>query len=334
MTGQDLAPLASAVVTAVHGPSGTSYSTLTREDGRFNIPGMRVGGPYSLTVSLIGFGDESAEALVLALGENRRIDFVLGVEAVAVGEITVTAERGAILSSGRTGPQQTVTTREIENLPTIARSIQDFARLTPQALGTNIGSSENIGGISIGGKNNRFNNISVDGAILNDVFGLPASGTPGGQANSQPISLDAVQEFQVAIAPFDVRQGGFTGGSINVVTRSGTNDFDASGYAFGRNQGFTGQTQRQPALGLQRNCRRVSARAGRSSATGSTSSRAARSSRRAVRWRWGLVGSSQTNTIDPLSTSGQSTRSSTSRTPSTTTTRDASRRASSGRRTT
>ena len=240
MTGQDLAPLPSAVVTAVHGPSGTSYSTLTREDGRFNLPGMRVGGPYTISVSLIGFQDESLASLTLALGENRRIDFVLGVQAVAVGEITVTAERGAILSSGRTGPQQTVTTREIESLPTIARSIQDFARLTPQALGTNIGSSENIGGVSIGGKNNRFNNISVDGAILNDVFGLPASGTPGGQANSQPISLDAVQEFQVAIAPFDIRQGGFTGGSINVITRSGTNDFDASGYFFGRNESFTG----------------------------------------------------------------------------------------------
>lgn len=145
VTGQNLAPLASAVVTAVHGPSGTSYSTLTRDDGRFNIPGMRVGGPYTISVSLIGHQDESAEALVLALGENRRIDFVLAVEAVALGEITVTAERGAILSSGRTGPQQTVTTREIENLPSIARSIQDFARLTPQALGTNIGSSENIG---------------------------------------------------------------------------------------------------------------------------------------------------------------------------------------------
>ena len=97
VTGQDLAPLASAVVTAVHGPSGTSYSTLTREDGRFNLPGMRVGGPYTITVELIGYQDESAEALVLALGENRRIDFVLGVQAVAVGEITVTAERGAIL---------------------------------------------------------------------------------------------------------------------------------------------------------------------------------------------------------------------------------------------
>ncbi|WP_420634210.1 TonB-dependent receptor [Candidatus Palauibacter sp.] len=240
VTAQDLAPLPSAVVSAVHGPSGTSYSTLSREDGRFNLPGMRVGGPYTISVSLIGFQDESLASLTLALGENRRIDFVLGVQAVAVGEITVTAERGAILSSGRTGPQQTVTTREIESLPTIARSIQDFARLTPQALGTNIGSSENIGGVSIGGKNNRFNNISVDGAILNDVFGLPASGTPGGQANSQPISLDAVQEFQVAIAPFDIRQGGFTGGSINVITRSGTNDFDASGYFFGRNESFTG----------------------------------------------------------------------------------------------
>lgn len=297
VTGQDLAPLGAAVVTAVHGPSGTSYSTLTREDGRFNIPGMRVGGPYSITVSLIGFGDESAEALVLALGENRRVDFVLGVEAVALGEITVTAERGAILSGGRTGPQQTVTTREIESLPTIARSIQDFARLTPQALGTNIGSSENIGGISIGGKNNRFNNISVDGAILNDVFGLPASGTPGGQANSQPISLDAVQEFQVAIAPFDVRQGGFTGGSINVVTRSGTNDFDASGYFFGRNQGFTGKLDDDPLSDFSE--MQAGFRAGgpiqRDRIHFFASGEIKQTSRPLA---LGLLGSSQTNTID------------------------------------
>ncbi|WP_419949228.1 TonB-dependent receptor [Candidatus Palauibacter sp.] len=297
VTGQDLAPLASAVVTAVHGPSGTSYSTLTRGDGRFNIPGMRVGGPYSISVSLIGYQDESADALVLALGENRRVDFVLAVEAVAVGEITVTAERGAILSSGRTGPQQTVTTREIENLPTIARSIQDFARLSPQALGTNIGSSENIGGISIGGKNNRFNNISVDGAILNDVFGLPASGTPGGQANSQPISLDAVQEFQVAIAPFDVRQGGFTGGSINVVTRSGTNDFDASGYAFGRNQGFTGNLDDNPLSDFSE--LQAGFRAGgpiqRDRIHFFASGEIKQTSRPLA---LGLVGSSQTNTID------------------------------------
>lgn len=297
VTGQDMAPLASAVVTAVHGPSGTSYSTLTRDDGRFNIPGMRVGGPYSVSVSLIGHQGESADALVLALGENRRIDFVLAVEAVALGEITVTAERGAILSSGRTGPQQTVTTREIENLPTIARSIQDFARLTPQALGTNIGSSENTGGISIGGKNNRFNNISVDGAILNDVFGLPASGTPGGQANSQPISLDAVQEFQVAIAPFDIRQGGFTGGSINVVTRSGTNDFDASGYAFGRNQGFTGDLDENPLTEFSE--LQAGFRAGgpiqRDKIHFFTSGEIKQSSRPLA---LGLLGSSQTNTID------------------------------------
>ena len=297
VTGQDLAPLGAAVVTAVHGPSGTSYSTLTREDGRFNIPGMRVGGPYSITVSLIGFGDESAEALVLALGENRRVDFVLGVEAVAVGEITVTAERGAILSGGRTGPQQTVTTREIESLPTISRSIQDFARLTPQALGTNIGSSENIGGISFGGKNNRFNNICVDGAILNDVFGLPASGTPGGQANSQPISLDAVQEFQVAIAPFDVRQGGFTGGSINVVTRSGTNDFDASGYFFGRNQGFTGKLDDDPLSDFSE--MQAGFRAGGPIQRDRIHFFASGEIKQASRpLALGLLGSSQTNTID------------------------------------
>ncbi len=240
VTGQDLRPLENAVVSAIHGPSGTSYSTLTRDDGRYNITAMRVGGPYTISVSLIGYEPERLDGLVLSLGENRKIDYVLAVQAVAVAEITITAERGAIMSSERTGPQRNVTTREIESLPTIARSVQDFVRLSPNAIGTNIGSSENTGGTNLGGKNNRLNNIQVDGAILNDVFGLADSGTPGGQANAQPISLDAVQEFQVAIAPFDVRQNGFTGGSINIITRSGTNDYQGSAYVFGRGEGLVG----------------------------------------------------------------------------------------------
>lgn len=241
VTGQDLAPLGNAVVTATHTPSGTSYSTVTRQDGRYNLAGLRVGGPYTIAVSLIGYGPETLEGQTLTLGEDRRVDFVLAVQAVAVDELTVTAERDDILSGARQGPQRNVSSREIAALPTIARSVQDFARLTPQAVGTNIGDSENIGGFTLGGKNNRYNNIQVDGAILNDVFGLPASGTPGGQANSQPISLDAVQEFQVALAPFDVRQGGFTGGSVNIITRSGTNDLEGSAYYFGRNDAFVGE---------------------------------------------------------------------------------------------
>lgn len=233
------------VVTAVHTPSGSRYQTLSRADGRYNIPGLRVGGPYTISAEFIGYATESVDGVRLSLGENRRIQFTMLEEALQLEGIEVVAERGAIMSSNRMGAQRSISTEEIESLPSIARSVQDFARLTPQATGTNIGSSENIGGTSIGGKNSRFNNIQVDGAILNDVFGLPSSGTPGGQANAQPISLDAVQEFQVALSPFDIRQGGFTGGSVNIITRSGTNRYEGSGYFFGRNDGLVGQLNDQ-----------------------------------------------------------------------------------------
>ena len=240
VTGQTMAAIIGATVSAVHEPSGSIYSTVTRSDGRYNLRGLRVGGPYTVSVSLVGYGAEAVEGLVLALGEDRRVDVLLAEEAVQLEGVTVIVERRAFLSGERNGPQRDVNTEEIEGFPTINRSVQDFARFSPYAIGTNIGSSENIGGVSIGGKNNRYNNIQVDGAILNDVFGLPDSGTPGGQANSQPISLDAVQAFQVAVAPFDIRQGGFTGGSVNIVTRSGTNEFDGSAYFFGRNNSFVG----------------------------------------------------------------------------------------------
>jgi len=233
-------PLENVAITALHGPTGTTYSTLTRPDGRFNIPGVRVGGPYTITAKLIGYHEQKADGIRLTLGENRRLSFTLVESAIELQAINVTAEKNEILSANRTGAETHISEQEIDDLPSIARSIQDFARLSPQVVGTNIGNSDNTGGSSIGGNNNRFNNIQIDGAILNDVFGLAASGTPGGQANVQPISLDAIQEFQVAIAPYDVRQGGFTGGSINAVTRSGTNKWKASGFFFGRDQDFVG----------------------------------------------------------------------------------------------
>lgn len=232
-------PLVGANVTAVHGPTGTVFGAASRSDGRFNIAGIKVGGPYTVTTSYIGYKKIEYKDLYLELGQDLRINFELQEEAIEMSEIVTVAERDPVLSSSRTGAAQSVSTLEIERLPSIQRSIQDFARLSPQIFGTNIGSSDNTGGVNIGGKNNRFNNISLDGAIINDAFGLPASGTPGGQGNAQPISLDAIQEFQVAIAPYDIRQGGFTGGSINAITRSGTNQFSGSAYFFGRNETFT-----------------------------------------------------------------------------------------------
>ncbi|MFQ5709002.1 MAG: carboxypeptidase regulatory-like domain-containing protein [bacterium] len=231
-------PLIGANVVAVHNPTGTTFGAATRTDGRFNILNMKVGGPYTVTVTYIGYKTEKAEDIYLGLAQDLRLTFTLREEALELAEIVTVAERDAILTSSNTGTVNNVTTTQIERLPTITRSISDFTRLTPQ-----VSSVGGTGANSVAGKNNRLNNFQVDGAVLNDVFGLDPSGQPTGQANAQAISLDAIQEFQVQIAPYDVRSGGFAGGLINAITRSGTNHFDGSGYIFGRGNSFVGDLQ-------------------------------------------------------------------------------------------
>jgi hypothetical protein len=222
-------PLPLANVVAIHRPSGTVYGIGTREDGRYNISGLRAGGPYSVSAKLVGYRSQSKENVYLELGQNLRIEFSLVPEAVQLSEVAVTAERSGIISAARTGASTSVGKDILERLPTVRRSFQDFQNVSPQFLGN-----------SAAGRNNRFNNIQIDGANVNDLFGLGSSGTPGGQASTQPISLDALQEFQIVVAPYDVRQSGFTGGGVNAITRSGTNDFSGSAYFYGRNQNQVG----------------------------------------------------------------------------------------------
>ncbi len=229
VTDQNGEALPSANVVAVHLPTGTVYGISTRPDGRFNLVGLRVGGPYAVTASLVGYKLLKKEDVSLELSQNLRLDFKLISEAVQLGQIDVVAERTAIISSSRTGAATNVSKDAIERMPTVSRSFQDFERMNPLFLGT-----------SAAGRNNRFNNIQIDGANYNDLFGLGSSGTPGGQANTNPISLDALQEFQIVIAPYDVRQGGFTGGGVNAITRSGTNEYTGSAFFYGRNQDQVG----------------------------------------------------------------------------------------------
>lgn len=214
-------------IVATHLPSGTVYSGTVNNAGRFNIPNMRVGGPYRVEIQAEGKKPEIHEDIYLQLGEP----FVI--ESNSTKETKIEGVR--ILATNRGRKKEGATTvigkKQIENMPTLSRSLQDFTRLTPQANGN-----------SFGGANNRFNNITIDGAVNNDVFGLSGSGTPGGLAGTQPISLDAIQEIQVALAPFDVTQGNFTGAGVNAVTRSGTNKFEGSVYFFGRNQNTIGKS--------------------------------------------------------------------------------------------
>ena len=228
--------LPGATVTAVHTPTGTSYEGVTDGDGRFNILNIRV-GPYDLKVVMSGFREEPLKGIDVKLGENTTVTFKL-----QVATVTETVEvRGAssLIDPTRAGTADSVSTAAIEALPTISRSLTDMARISPYFNPT--GLNEDPLAVSVAGRNNRYNNVQIDGAVNNDVFGLAASGTPGGQTETQPISLDAIQELQLVVSPYDVRQGGFSGGGINAITKSGTNSFRGTGYFFGRDQDFVGE---------------------------------------------------------------------------------------------
>jgi hypothetical protein len=217
-----------ATVVATHEPTGTKYATSTRADGRFNLPNLRVGGPYTLKVSFIGYADYSVTAISLTLGEDYKVNASLTENNISLQEVKVTSAQNKVINNNRTGARETITRAQIDRLPTIARSLQDFTKLTPSANGN-----------SFGGRSSSLNNVTVDGALFNNSFGL--SGTLGGQTNSQPISLDAVEQIQVDIAPFDVRQGFFTGAGVNTVTKSGTNQVKGSAYYYFRSADVAGR---------------------------------------------------------------------------------------------
>ncbi|HSW54668.1 MAG TPA: carboxypeptidase regulatory-like domain-containing protein [Ignavibacteriaceae bacterium] len=219
--------LPSANVMAVHTPSGTQYGASTRTDGRFAIQGMRVGGPYTVTVSYVGFESQSAENINLSLGLSTDLEFVLRDASIEIEAVTVTTERGALFSPERTGSSTSINTEALEVLPTISRRLSDFTRLTPEASGN-----------SIAGQDNRLNNITVDGSYFNNSFGL--AGAPGERTNVAPISIDAIEQIQLNIAPYDVRQGNFVGAGVNTVTKSGNNDFSGSVYYLFRNEASVG----------------------------------------------------------------------------------------------
>ena len=220
--------LIGATVVALHEPSGVSYGTTTRNDGRFNLPNLKIGGPYSVTVSYVGFANAVESGINLTIGQKLRLDFNMSAAGVDLAEFTVTGAKDDIFDSERTGAATSIGTRELTRLPTISRSASDFTRLTPASDGN-----------SFGGRNDQFNNFSLDGSIFNNPFGLDAA-TPGGQTDAQPVSLDAIEQIQVSLAPYDVTQAGFTGASVNAVTKSGTNKFSGTVYGFGRNESMTG----------------------------------------------------------------------------------------------
>lgn len=218
--------LEGATITAVHQPSGTKYVTISKRDGNFTILNTRVGGPYRLTVEYVGFTTQQINDITLTLGEPYAADVELVAKATTLQEVTISSGGS---SRSKTGASSVFKSRQITMLPSISRSITDFTRTTPQASNGN----------SFAGRDGRFNNLQIDGANLNNNFGLSTDPQPGGGAS--PISIDAYDEISVNIAPYDVRESGFTGAGINVITKSGTNTFHGTAYGFYRNQKFNGK---------------------------------------------------------------------------------------------
>lgn len=234
----DAKPLDGATVEALHTPSGTRYALSTDREGRFTITNMRIGGPYLVTARMVGKLVEEKPEVFIRLGAAQILDFQLRSADQVIDEVVVKAtQRGQRADNYGTG--KNISNEQIKDMPTVNRSITDITRLTPQ------GSRDN----SFGGTNFRYNNVTIDGAINNDAIGFSpslggqtgTSGMAGSSTRTNPISMDAVQDMQVYLAPFDVKIGNFTGGSINAVTRSGTNRVEGSVYGFGRNASLVGK---------------------------------------------------------------------------------------------
>ena len=225
-------PLVGATVVATHIPTETVYGTTTDISGAYRLQGLRVGAPYAIEFSYVGYTDKKVCDIALALGEKRQINASLtGIQEIAAVVVNAHGFNGS-----RTGSGEAFHRDLIERTPTVSRSIDDITRLAPQAM------VSKDGGISIAGTNSRYNSFQIDGTASNDMYGLTSTGTNGGLAGANPIPLDAISNIQVVTAPFDVRQGGFSGGGINAITKSGTNAFSGTAYAYYNDQNFYGRS--------------------------------------------------------------------------------------------
>jgi hypothetical protein len=226
-----------ASVLVVHVPTGTKYGAVTGSDGYFRLNNLNPGGPYKITVTYVGYNKQDKDIANLGLGTDQRLDFTLADEGQQLTEVTVKGKRGPL----KTGAGTQINEDQIKNMPSTSRSLTDVTRVTPQVSKDN----------SFMGTNFRYNNVTIDGAINNDAIGFSpslggqsgSSGMPGSSTRTNPVSIDAIQDVQVLLAPYDVKVGNFTGGSVNAVTRSGTNDVSGSVYGFGRNASLIGKNK-------------------------------------------------------------------------------------------
>ena len=222
-------PLVGATVVAVHTPSGTQYGAVTDKNGNYNLQGLRTGGPYSVTFSFVGYQSVEFPGLMLSLGQTLKRDAFLK-DSQELEAVVIKADgRNSSMNVNRAGAVTSISNEQIELMPTVNRSMNDIMKLTPQASST-------TSGLAIGGGNYRQSYVTVDGAAFNNMFGIGGNLPAGGS----PISLDALEQVSVSVTPFDVRQSGFTGGAINAVTKSGTNELKVSAYLYSKSDQLQG----------------------------------------------------------------------------------------------
>ncbi|MDB5201328.1 MAG: outer rane receptor for ferrienterochelin and colicin [Ferruginibacter sp.] len=234
--------LLGASITATHVPTGTVYTTSARTGGRFDISNMNPGGPYRIVTSFVGYENDTKEDVYLALGETQKLDVDLGNKANQLSEVVVASSR----ATRGSGTETTIGRDKMQNMPTVGRNLQDYMRATPQFKMSSAGSASSEGAMSFAGQNVRYNSFYIDGAVNNDVFGLAYSGTNGGQSGIAPISIDAIDQFQVNVSPYNASLGNFTGAAINAITKSGTNELHGSAYYIYRNEKLSGKTPTGP----------------------------------------------------------------------------------------
>ena len=228
VTDEKGVPAVGAAVVATHEPSGTVYGAIVNQSGQYTINGMRAGGPYKVEVSSVGYNSIVFKDVTLQLAETYNLNATLKESTEFLEQVVVIGTAKSKFSSEKTGAATNITSSQITSLPTVSRSLSDVTRLSP--YGGN--------GMSFAGTDGRTANFTVDGANFNNNFGLNSK-LPGG---GNPISIDAIEELQVVISPFDVRQTNFIGGGVNAITKSGTNTFKGSAYVYHRNENMRGDT--------------------------------------------------------------------------------------------